>query len=291
MARPNLDQNPKFKLLVRRLGIAKPYALGLLETMWRVAWENGEPIIGTPEEIEAAAEWPGEPGKYHAALVSGRLLDDVGDGRWAIHDFWDHAPEYVQKRRKRELERQERGTELADNGRLRRTTADGKRKPTPKVRTPAPAPAPAPAPTQKTPPSTATPSFPPGGTATAAISDEPEFPPDDQDDDEEDASEDLPPNPNPEPVPEAEASAYPWNPEDEQRHGQSSHWQEYIEVHMAKRTPPPWPRFLAWLSEDVKKRVPLAIAGEKAIAAAAIPMNPAKPLEPQGDGHAQHQQT
>jgi hypothetical protein len=148
VARPSLDQNPKFKLLVRRLGVPRPYVLGLLETMWRVAWENGEPIIGTPDEIEASAEWPGEPGKFHAALVSGRLLDDVGDGRWSVHDFWDHAPEYVKKRRVRELERQQRGRVMADNGRKRRPKSAKRRTTAKNGHTPAPAPAPAP-PTEK----------------------------------------------------------------------------------------------------------------------------------------------
>jgi hypothetical protein len=113
VARPSLDYNPKFKLLVRCLGLPRPYVYGLLEVMWQSAWQNGEPIIGTAEEVEAAAEWPGEPGLFLRAVVDCRLLDERPDGRYEVHDFWDHAPAYVQRRGEREAQRQVRGETIA----------------------------------------------------------------------------------------------------------------------------------------------------------------------------------
>jgi len=106
MARPSLDRNVKFKSLIRRLDLPRPYVRGLLETLWDVANECGNPVIGTPEDIEAAAEWPGEPGVWFNALREGRWIDEREvAGRWEIHDYWDHAPEYVLGRARKEAER------------------------------------------------------------------------------------------------------------------------------------------------------------------------------------------
>jgi hypothetical protein len=133
MARQTLDRAVKFKRLVLELDLPKPYVRGLLETLWDVAHECGDPVIGTTDDVEAAAEWPGDPGQFVAALARLGWIDEV-DGAWEIHDYWDHAPDYVRKRRQREIERHERADRLrttADNGRQRRTMADNGRTPTP----------------------------------------------------------------------------------------------------------------------------------------------------------------
>lgn len=105
MARPSLERNVKFKTLVQALGLPKPYVRGLLETLWDVANECGNPVLGSPRQVEAAAEWPGPSGKLFAALRDLRLIDKRHDGSWEIHDYWDHAPEYVLGRSRREAER------------------------------------------------------------------------------------------------------------------------------------------------------------------------------------------
>ena len=69
----------------------------------------------------------------------------------------------------------------------------------------------------------------------------------------------LPPDDDPPPeVPEPEANAYPWHPKDERDFGDPEkphgRWRDYVEVHMAQKTPPPWPRFLPWLKDDVQRR-------------------------------------
>jgi hypothetical protein len=69
----------------------------------------------------------------------------------------------------------------------------------------------------------------------------------------------LPPDGDPPAeVSEPEANAYPWHPEDERDFGEAEkphgRWRDYVEVHMAQKTPPPWPRFLPWLKDDVQRR-------------------------------------
>ncbi len=118
MARPGLDKNVKFKLLVRALNLPKPYVRGLLETMWDVAHESGNPILGSPAAVEAAAEWPGESGQFFAA-ASRRdcaFVDEVVLGVWAIHDYWHHAPEYVKGRQRKEEQRKKSGQSRDTNG-------------------------------------------------------------------------------------------------------------------------------------------------------------------------------
>lgn len=160
MPRPTLFTSIKFRRLVHRLGVPVPHALGYLECLWSVAYECGEPAIGDALDVELAAQWPGEPGVLAAALTETGFIDDVA-GVLTVHDLWDHAPEYVKKRRERELGRQRRGEELAaeqqkktprkrqrqtaaDNGGQCPTVSDEKTETSPNGLTPAPAPAPTP---------------------------------------------------------------------------------------------------------------------------------------------------
>ena len=128
MARAGLGQTMKFKLLVHRLGLPAPYVRGLLETLWESAHPTGNSVLGGSAEVEIAAEWPGVPGLLFAALsADGAWLDETQPGVWAIHDFKDHAPEYVKKRIERRREREERESALAGRRRKspeRRTTSD-----------------------------------------------------------------------------------------------------------------------------------------------------------------------
>ena len=98
MARPSLQNNVKFKALVRRLQLPRPYVRGLLDTMWDVANESGNPTLGNGEDVESAAEWPGTPGTFFSACKDIHFVDELPDGRWVIHDYWDHAPKYVKNR-------------------------------------------------------------------------------------------------------------------------------------------------------------------------------------------------
>ena len=120
MARPTLYNHRKFRRLVRALG-NDVIALGSLEWLWASAYELGEPLLGDSDDVEAAAHWTGEPGILTKALLLAGGEGDKGfieqapgrGGRYLVHDFWDHAPEYVRKRRIRETERTAKGRRLS----------------------------------------------------------------------------------------------------------------------------------------------------------------------------------
>jgi hypothetical protein len=97
-----LFTHPKWTRLLHVLQEPKPHILGYLELIWRVGYESGNPEIGTALDVELAAEYPGPPGKLARALVKVGFLDRLGHGQYAIHDLFDHAPEYVIKRAERE---------------------------------------------------------------------------------------------------------------------------------------------------------------------------------------------
>ena len=144
MARPSLFTHRKFTRLARLLG--KRYrAVGVLEMVWAHAYQDGDDRLGTVEDLEFMVDWDGEPGECATALVESGFLDLV-DGELFVHDLFDHAPDYVRKRRSREDERRSRSD--TDRSLTGQRTDNGGQRP-PKIGTPAPAPAPAPAPTSK----------------------------------------------------------------------------------------------------------------------------------------------
>lgn len=137
--------------------------------LWNSAYESGDPQIGDSIDVELACDWPGEQGVLTEALktcgIKGQsgFIDEDENGIYTIHDLFDHAPEYVQKRAKREIARRKKGKTISD---LRReaaekrwekddangmqtadtciqTAANGCKRHA-KVRTPTPAPTPAP---------------------------------------------------------------------------------------------------------------------------------------------------
>ena len=112
MARPGLTKHRKFGRLVRLLG-SKYVAMGVLECLWEPCYESGDDHVGTAEDIAFSVGWP----KNHAAKLAGALhesgfVDSVGDGEYKAHDLFDHAPEYVKRRHRREAERKVRGTDF-----------------------------------------------------------------------------------------------------------------------------------------------------------------------------------
>lgn len=150
MARPGLRLHRKFRRLVALLRLPEPYVRGYLEMLWESCYETGDPHLGDQVDVEAAAMWQGSPGELLRAL-----LDAGGDGRpgfieeetdhpgtYRIHDLYDHAPEYVKKRRDRELARRTRGRALAASDAVR--SASGHRPDTGRTLTITQAPAPAP---------------------------------------------------------------------------------------------------------------------------------------------------
>ncbi len=114
MARPTLRLHPKFRRLMYLLSLPEPYALGLLECLWEVAYASGDERIGDEVDVELAACWPGDKGAFCKAMLDCKFLDKLPDGSFAVHDLWDHAPDYVKARARRESARQAAGKSLSD---------------------------------------------------------------------------------------------------------------------------------------------------------------------------------
>lgn len=89
--------HPKTTRLLLALGVPRYAAVGILESLWHFAAtyaDDGNLARFTDEDIAAALEWETEAsGELLAALESSGWLD----GR-QIHDWEQHAPEYIQRR-------------------------------------------------------------------------------------------------------------------------------------------------------------------------------------------------
>jgi len=143
-----LSHHRKFARLSRLLG-SEVVARGTLELLWDVAYENGDELLGDAGDVEYLGKWGGESGKLAAALVESGFVDaSDGDSSLRVHDLWDHAPDYVRKRRTRETERQAKGRKLrSESGQC---PPDGSQcPPNGRTRSPSPSPSPSPPPTQK----------------------------------------------------------------------------------------------------------------------------------------------
>jgi len=160
MARPGLTTHRKFRRLVRLLG-SPLIARGALELLWDSCYEAGDDYVGTSEDIETLVGWNGDPGMLTRALVESGAPEGFGflepvstvqNGRTAyrVHDLWHHAPDYVAKRRHRELARQQK--EAPYSGGVGRTAPNGGQRPPlldcldESERTPSPSPSPSPVP-------------------------------------------------------------------------------------------------------------------------------------------------
>lgn len=141
MAKRGILTHPKTLRLAERLGIAECYAVGIMECLWQWVAEyapTGDLSDCSAREIGRAIGFRGKPEPLLAALVAVRLLDDLGSGKLVVHDWADHAPDYVHMRLarskrvfatgaapslarlpRREREEIEKATGLADSVRTR----------------------------------------------------------------------------------------------------------------------------------------------------------------------------
>lgn len=114
MARPTLFNHRKLNRLAASIG-SKPAAIGHLELLWNACNESGDPEVGEVRDLELTADWRGDSGQLTAALLEaggpGRagFLDELEGGRYAVHDYWHHAPGYVKRRLMRECQRRTNG--------------------------------------------------------------------------------------------------------------------------------------------------------------------------------------
>lgn len=112
-------------------------ARGALELLWDSCYEAGDDYVGTTEDIEHAVGWSGEAGMLTRALAEAgaplgvgfiERIDGAGEPAFRVHDLWHHAPDYVAKRRKREMDRQGKTDPSPPNGAVLRrdsTCQDG----------------------------------------------------------------------------------------------------------------------------------------------------------------------
>ncbi len=98
MAKPELYDHKKFLKLKRLLGEPAPHVAGYLEFLWKRGYQTGNPNIGDELDVEAAAEYPGETGKFTTAALAAGFIDADEDGTFVIHDLYEHAPRYVKRR-------------------------------------------------------------------------------------------------------------------------------------------------------------------------------------------------
>lgn len=114
MGRPGLTKHRKFIRLERMLG-SHLVARGVLETLWDGCYENGDEYLGESIDIEGMAHWDGREGALTEALLSSGFIEPIEGqpGHFQVHDLWHHAPDYVQKRRRREVARRSKSDPCA----------------------------------------------------------------------------------------------------------------------------------------------------------------------------------
>jgi len=111
MARPTLLQHPKFTRLVEVFNIPKPHALGYLEMMWQRAYESGSDLIGDEMDVKLFTGYPGDAPEITSALLGcggparKGFIEKREDDLFYVHDLFDHAPDYVLSKARREDER------------------------------------------------------------------------------------------------------------------------------------------------------------------------------------------
>jgi hypothetical protein len=98
VAKPELRDHRKFLKLKRLLGEPTPHLIGYLECLWLRGYQTGSAYIGDALDVESAAEYPGEVGRFTQAATDAGFLDRNDDGTFVIHDLFDHAPAYAKKR-------------------------------------------------------------------------------------------------------------------------------------------------------------------------------------------------
>lgn len=88
----------KFLKLKRRLGLAHWQVVGLLESLWlftQVNTPHGDIGRHSNEDIAAAIEYDGDPDELIRHLVECRWLDKSDQHRIVVHDWHQHAPNYI----------------------------------------------------------------------------------------------------------------------------------------------------------------------------------------------------
>ena len=97
-------KHPKTKELAYSLEIPLPHAIGLLELLWAfVGQQTPQGNIGKWSNAVIAGEagWQKCPDAFVNALISVKFLDESDEHRLLVHDWFEHAPNWVHAKLKR----------------------------------------------------------------------------------------------------------------------------------------------------------------------------------------------
>jgi hypothetical protein len=104
-------------------------AFGHLGIIWEACYEAGDDNVGSSDDLEYLAKWQGEPGVLSALLVDSGFIDRDEAGIHWVHDLYDHAPDYVQRRMEREQERRAKGVTISElRAKAGRASGEARRK-------------------------------------------------------------------------------------------------------------------------------------------------------------------
>ena len=108
-----MPRHPKTLALAQALKISRREAVGILVDLWTwglsCADEGGNLKAIGPEGIALALDWPvRRAGKLVEAFVSCQWMDDLGGGRYRLHDWPDYTSKLSEKRKDAERKRKAR---------------------------------------------------------------------------------------------------------------------------------------------------------------------------------------
>lgn len=122
-----LKDHRKLLAAADELEIEPAHMLGLLTSFWLWALDNAPSgsLDGISNRMIArAAQWNGTPDVFVEAMASAGLLDEVGDGTLAIHDWYEYAGKLIDQREaEKNRSRARRAAAAAAASGNRRTTA------------------------------------------------------------------------------------------------------------------------------------------------------------------------
>ena len=108
----------KIKRLKRALGISVCHAVGIIETLIQVAIQSADDGgIGrySNEDLAIEIDWPGDADKLVAALLECGWVDPDDELRLVIHDWVEHAPDFIKERLRKRALREKPSGKSAEN--------------------------------------------------------------------------------------------------------------------------------------------------------------------------------
>ena len=97
----SLRDHRKILALAAELDMPEPHVAGHCLYLWLWSLDNAEDGVLPASEriVERAACWQGMPGAFVTGMVCAGMLDRDEDGSLHIHDWWEYAGRFIEKRR------------------------------------------------------------------------------------------------------------------------------------------------------------------------------------------------